>query len=106
MGHVQLNYPLLNMDEMCEGLYTRINIRPDRTEKNAIDFVLVNKEMYSWCESMEIDEIGETISRDCSDHSLISIRLDINTEVGMKRSESGWERSGVLQAGRGSPYRL
>ena len=63
------NLTLLNMDEMCEGLYTRVQINQVKgtTEKSAIDFALVNEEMYSWCEKMVIDE--EKKIMECSDQS-------------------------------------
>ena len=65
------NLNLLNADEKCKGVYTRCQ----GTQKSAIDMVLVNEEMYNWCESMEIDEEKEIIN--CSDHNLISIKFRI-----------------------------
>ena len=81
---------LLNADEMCDGLITRERNIPAHGiyEKSAIDFVLVNEEMYSWCESMKIDEEREIMR--CSDHNLISIKLNIKTGGG-KTSEARWE---------------
>lgn len=59
------NMILLNNDEKCDGKYTR----EENNSKSAIDFVLVNKNMYKNFEKMTIDE--ERKHYDLSDHCVI-----------------------------------
>ena len=51
------NLILLNGDEKCEGVITR----RQRIIGSAIDFILVNQEMYNFFESMNIDEDKEKV---------------------------------------------
>ena len=84
------NLTLLNADEMCDGLYTRVRIIPEHgiNEKSAIDLVLVNEEMYNWCVNMKIDEEREILR--CSDHNLISIGMNIKTGGNHKKRDTRW----------------
>ena len=79
------NLTLLNADEKCDGTYTRTR----GNQKSAIDWVLMNKEMYGWCERMEIDENKEIL--ECSDHNLISITLNIRKCDKNKFRKATWE---------------
>ena len=78
------NLILLNADEKCKGIYTRTR----GTQKSAIDWTLVNKEMYGWCEKMEIDEDKEIL--DCSDHNLLSVTLNIRKADKNKFRKAVW----------------
>ena len=61
------NMVILNMDDRCEGVYTRIQGR----EKSVIDYYLVNEEMFSLFKKMEIDE--EKGIFDLSDHCYFKV---------------------------------
>ena len=58
---------LLNGDSKCVGQYTW----GTQEQQNAIDFVLVNKEMHKHLSEMRIDEEKQVI--DLSDHNLVTV---------------------------------
>ena len=62
---------LLNAEEKCSGKYTWSR----GEQKSAIDFVLVNENMYKRIQKMEIDEEQEVI--DYSDHNLITVTISM-----------------------------
>ncbi len=66
----EANLILLN-DDRCTGMYTW----SQEPRKSVIDYVLVNNEMYTYYESMHIDERQEIT--DLSDHNLITVNLNI-----------------------------
>ena len=59
----------LNLEERCEGTYTRIQ----GETKTTIDYVMVNRKIYENFEKMHIDEEKEIIEG--SDHNLITVNL-------------------------------
>ena len=63
------NLSLLNGDDSCTGVATR----EESGNRSTIDFVLVNKEMYSKFEEMIVDENKEYY--DLSDHCLIKVNF-------------------------------
>ena len=65
---------LLNGDERCNGTYTW----EARGQKSAIDFIIVNRAMYRYFSSMNIDE--NRLITDISDHNLIQTIWDIRGE--------------------------
>ena len=71
---------LMNMDPMCEGLYTW----QMGTHKSVIDYVLVNGDTYGLITEMKIDEECEIF--DLSDHKMISLNLKIKHK---KKVEEG-----------------
>ena len=79
------NLVLLNADEKCEGIYTRSR----GGSKSAIDMVLMNEDMYNWCEKMEIDEKKEVIN--ISDHCLINVKCNIRGKDKNKFRKIEWE---------------
>merc|ERR1739840_78220 len=62
---------LLNAEEICSGKYTWSR----GEQKSAIDFVLVNENMYKRIRKMEIDEEQEVV--DYSDHNLITVTMSM-----------------------------
>ena len=72
---------LLNMDEKCEGVFTRIR----GEQKTTIDYVMVNRKIYENYESMHIDEDKMII--DGSDHNLITVNLKIKEKNALKKAK-------------------
>ena len=72
---------LLNTDQRCEGVFTRIR----NEQKTTIDYVLVNREMYDKFEKMHIDEEKEIIPE--SDHNLLSVTFRTNDKQILKKAK-------------------
>ena len=72
---------LLNLDEKCEGKYTRVR----GEQKTTIDYILVNENIYERFEGMHIDEEKEIIEG--SDHTLISVKLKIEKNKNIEKAE-------------------
>ena len=72
---------LLNLDEKCEGKFTRVR----GEQKTTIDYVLVNEIIYERFDKMHIDEEKEIIEG--SDHTLISVSLNIERSKNIKKAE-------------------
>ena len=73
---------LLNLDERCEGKYTRIQ----KDQKTTVDYILVNKKIFDKIESIKIDENKETLEG--SDHVAMSIKIKVKKENnGFKKSK-------------------
>ena len=73
---------LLNLDEKCEGKYTRIR----GEQKTTVDYILVNKKIYDSFENMKIDEEKELIEN--SDHVVMSMKLKVeNGNNGFKKTK-------------------
>lgn len=71
---------MLNLDEKCEGKYTRI--RGD--QRTTVDYIMVNRKIYSIFEGMKIDEKKEIIEN--SDHVFISMKMRAtNNQSGFKK---------------------
>ena len=64
------NLILLNATEKCEGTYTRI----EGDQKSAIDFILVNRNLYKMSTSLKIDEKKELFH--LSDHTMLTLELE------------------------------
>ena len=75
------NLMLLNADDECKGLYTRVQ----GEERSVIDYYLVNEKMYDKFESMKIDD--NKIEYDLSDHCYISVKFVVKKEERDKRDE-------------------
>ena len=60
---------LLNLDEKCEGRYTRVR----GEQRTTVDYILVNKKIYDMFENMRIDENKEVMEN--SDHVIMSMEL-------------------------------
>ena len=80
----EANLILLNEDR-CTGMYTWSQDQ----RKSVINYMLVNKEMYKYYESMHIDENQEII--DLSDHNLITVNLNIGGESESHGSKTEWK---------------
>ena len=65
------NVILLNEDSDCDGRYTW----QQNKKRSVIDFVLVNKIMYTRYTSMHIDEKQEIVN--LSDQNLITVNINI-----------------------------
>lgn len=75
------NLIMLNMDDACEGLYTRVQ----GEERSVIDYYLVNEKMYDKFRRMKIDEDKDDY--DMSDHCYLSAVFQINKEERNRREE-------------------
>lgn len=76
---------LLNIEEKCEGIYTRVR----GEQKTAIDYVLVNNRVHERFDSMHIDE--EKLILDESDHTLVTVNL--NMEDDRKQRTVEWKET-------------
>ena len=79
------NLIMLNVDEKCEGVYTRVQ----GNERSVIDYFLASEGMSSLLDNMKIDEEKEVF--DLSDHCYVSGMFNVKG-VGEKMRESKWER--------------
>ena len=71
---------MLNLEDRCEGIYTRIR----GEQKTTIDYVLVNDRVYEDFRHMHIDEEKEII--DGSDHTLITVDLEVQKSMGKNKT--------------------
>lgn len=71
---------MLNLDDKCEGTYTRIR----GAQKTTVDYIMVNRKTYSMFESMKIGEEKELMEN--SDHVFISMEMKTkNTQSVFKK---------------------
>ena len=75
------NLTLLNLDDKCEGTYTRTF----KKQKSIIDYVLINNKMYNRFKEMKIDENKEIF--DISDHNLITVNFSIKNEGNISKNK-------------------
>ena len=74
------NLTLLNLDEKCEGAFTRTI----KDQKSIVDYVLINKKMYNRFKEMKIDENKEIYDR--SDHNLITVNFMVKNEGNIRKN--------------------
>lgn len=88
------NLSLLNADDRCEGMFTRIQ----GENKSVIDYVMVNEIMHRMFRNMIIDENKEIF--DTSDHCLVSAWFE--TVGSMEVKQCKWEEKEYLNVKDGT----
>ena len=93
----EMDMTIMNAEDNCKGLWTRIQKETRSIKKSVIDYVLITEEHRSIIEKMEIDEEKEITpyrddtkfkkERKYTDHNMITLQmnLDIRREVKEER---------------------
>ena len=74
----------LNLEEKCEGTYTRIV----KEQKTTVDYILVNKKIYDIVEEIEIDENRDILEG--SDHVAMRMSLRVKETRGFQKPK--WKK--------------
>ena len=82
----------LNLEEKCEGTYTRIV----KEQKTTVDYILVNKKIYDIVEEIEIDENRDILEG--SDHVAMRMSLRVKETRGFQKPK--WKKENMYQIKR------
>ena len=79
----------LNLEEKCEGTYTRIA----KEQKTTIDYILVNRKIYDIVEEIEIDEDRNILEG--SDHVAMRTAIRVKEIQGFRKPK--WKKKNIYR---------